>query len=81
MCELNSEWIYCADRWISKVYWWLSEREIFSLAAGGQVKDRKCCIILIHFLSFRLYCRYWNQTNSVPEHSRTLPPVGNFTLP
>lgn len=30
MCELNSEWIYCADRWISKVYWWLSEREIFN---------------------------------------------------
>lgn len=39
----------------------------------------------LHLLSSRLYCRLWNRTIStslcIQRGSRTLPPVGNCTLP
>ena len=35
------------------------------------------------FFKSRLYCRFWNFTKSARScaRSRTLPPIGNFTLP
>jgi len=33
------------------------------------------------FFKSRLYCRFWSCTKSAWTCSRTLPPIGNFTLP
>lgn len=57
--------------------------EISDLKACESIENARNIAHILTLLLSRLYCRFWNFTKSCNlfRCSRTLPPIGNFTLP
>lgn len=57
--------------------------EISDLKACESIENARNIAHILTLLLSRLYCRFWNFTKSCNlfHCSRTLPPIGNFTLP